>query len=127
MVWEYYIKSRKVEDYQQMLINALYHPPHIKIDPEKSVNNTLYLVHHFEEKPLVKEFIANTIMGIEYLWGAPVQLETSEVVSASSPQEHNSFAGFATSVKEEDIDSEVKWHRVLYTMEDRKISKKTIE
>jgi hypothetical protein len=36
-------------------------------------------VHHFEGKPLVHEFIANTMMGIEFLWGKPVMLETSEV------------------------------------------------
>ncbi len=126
MVWEYYVKSRKAEDYRQMLIDSLYHPPHIEIDMEKSSNNTLYLMHHFEEKPLVSEFIANTMLGIEYLWGGPVQLETSEILSRPSSQGQNSFPGSLTPMKEEDTEPEVKWQRVLYTMEKRKISKKTI-
>jgi stage V sporulation protein R len=113
MVWEFYVKSRKAEDYRKMLLDTLYHPPHIEVDPEKSRNNTLYLVHRFEEKPLVKEFVANTMMGIEYLWGSPVQLETSEVVSASPP-------------KDETKEPEIKWQRVLYTMDNRKLSKKNI-
>lgn len=126
MVWEYYVKSRKAEDYRQMLIDSLYHPPHIAIDMEKSSNNTLYLMHHFEEKPLVSEFIVNTMLGIEYLWGGPVQLETSEILSRPSSQGQNSFPGSLTPRKEENTEPEVKWQRVLYTMEKRKISKKTI-
>jgi stage V sporulation protein R len=126
MVWEYYVKSRKAEDYRQMLIDSLYHPPHIEIDMEKSINNTLYLKHHFEEKPLVSEFITNTMLGIEYLWGGPVQLETSEILSMPSSQGQNSFPGSLTPMKEEDTEPEVKWQRVLYTMEKRKISRKTI-
>ena len=126
MVWEYYVKSRKAEDYRQMLIDSLYHPPHIAIDMEKSSNNTLYLMHHFEEKPLVSEFIVNTMLGIEYLWGGPVQLETSEILSRPSSQGQNSFPGSLTPMKEENTEPEVKWQRVLYTMEKRKISKKTI-
>lgn len=113
MVWEFYVKSRKVEDYRKMLLDTLYHPPYIEIDPEKGKNNNLYLVHRFEGKPLVKEFIANTMMGIEYLWGSPVQLETSEVVSTSPP-------------KEETKEPEIKWQRVLYTIDNRKLSKKNI-
>ena len=113
MVWEFYVKSRKAKDYRKMLLDTLYHPPHIEIDPEKGKDNTLYLVHRFEEKPLVKEFITNTMMGIEYLWGGPVQLETSEVVSTSPP-------------KEETKEPEIKWQRVLYSMENRKLSKRNI-
>jgi stage V sporulation protein R len=128
MVWEYYVKSRKAEDYRKMLLDGLYHPPYIKVDPEKNTSNTLYLVHHFEEKPLVNEFIANTMMGIEYLWGYPVQLETSEVVSVSPPMVQG--AGFVTSPsmppREEQGEPEIKWQRVLYTMDKRKLSKKNI-
>ena len=126
MVWEYYVKSRKAEDYRQMLIDSLYHPPHIAIDMGKSSNNTLYLMHNFEEKPLVNEFIANTMLGIEYLWGGPVQLETSEIISRPSSQGQNSFPGSLTPMKEEDTEPEVKWQRILYTMEKRKLSKKNI-
>ena len=81
-VWEIYIRSRSAEDYRAMLLGLLYHPPWIDIDPAKTGNGALYLVHRFEGKPLVREFIANTLLGIEYLWGRPVQLETSEAVRA---------------------------------------------
>lgn len=126
MVWEYYVKSRKAEDYRQMLINSLYHPPHIEVDEKKCNDHTLYLVHHFEEKPLVKEFISNTMMGIEYLWGGPVQLETNEVVSVPMSQDTGMTTSFSTPQKQEVKEQELKWERVLYTMENRKISKKVI-
>ena len=125
-VWEFYVKSRKVEDYREMLMDSLYHPPHIRIDPEKGKNNTLYLVHRFEGKPLVKEFIANTMMGIEYLWGGPVKLETSEVVGTPPHQAGASNAGSGTPMKEETKEPEIQWQRVLYTMENRKLSKRNI-
>ena len=117
MVWEFYVKSRKAEDYRKMLLDSLYHPPHIEVEPEKGNKKTLYLVHRFEEKPLVKEFIANTMMGIEYLWGGPVKLETSEVAS---------ITGSSTPTKEGKKEPEIKWQRILYTMENRKLSKKNI-
>jgi stage V sporulation protein R len=126
MVWEYYVKSRKAGDYRQMLINSLYHPPHIEVDDEKSDDRALYLVHNFEEKPLVKEFIANTMMGIEYLWGGPVQLETSEAVSVPASQDTGMTSSFSMSQGQEIKEQEVKWERVLYTMENRKISRKRI-
>ena len=125
-VWEFYVKSRKPEDYRQMLLDSLYHPPYIEIDAEKSTNNTLYLVHHFEGKPLVKEFIANTMVGIEYLWNGPVHLETSEVVATPATEGRSLVPYWATPQKEKSEEQEVKWERVLYTMKDRKISKKTI-
>ncbi|MBW2607028.1 MAG: SpoVR family protein [Deltaproteobacteria bacterium] len=125
-VWEFYVKSRKAEDYRKMLLDTLYHPPHIEIDPEKSSNNTLYLVHHFEEKPLVKEFISNTMMGIEYLLGGPIKLETSEIIPAPPQPPAGFLPGAPVPVKEERKKPEIKWQRVLYTMENRKISKKTI-
>ncbi len=117
-VWEYYVKSRKAEDYRKMLFDSLYHPPYITVNPEKTKDGSLYLEHQFEEKPLVQEFIPNTMMGIEYFWNGPVQLETSEVVSISEPPR---MPG-----QEEAGEPEVKWQRVLYTMEKRKLTKKTI-
>jgi stage V sporulation protein R len=125
-VWEFYVKSRKVEDYRKMLMDSLYHPPHIEVDREQGTNNNLYLVHRFEEKPLVKDFIANTMMGIEYLWGGPVQLETSEVVQTQPQQASLSNAGTSTPTKDETKEPKIEWQRVLYTMKDRKLSKKNI-
>ena len=125
MVWEYFVKSRNAKDFRRMIEDALYHPPHIDIDHDKSFDNTLYLIHHFEGKPLVKEFISNTMMGIEYLWGGPVQLETSEIVSVSPSQPQNASA--SSTLKQETLEEqEIKWQRVVYTMKDRKLSKKNI-
>jgi len=123
MVWEYYVKSRKAEDYRQMLLDGLYHPPHIEIIPDKGKDNTLYLNHFFEGKPLVKDYIANTMLGIEYLWGYPVQLETSEVAASGGPT--GVFA--ASSQKEEKQPREIKWERVLYTMKEQKLSREVLD
>ncbi len=114
MVWEYYVKSRKAEDYRQMLLDSLYHPPHIRVSPEKSKDGTLYLVHKFEDKPLVREYIANTMIGIEYLWGGPVQLETSEVAQGGP-------GGGGGGAQQE-----IKWRRVLYEVKNRKLTKTPI-
>ena len=114
MVWEYYVKSRKAEEYRNMLLEGLYHPPHISIQDDPQKNSALYLVHHFEGKPLVKDFIANTMLGIEYLWGAPVKLETSEVAAAGKG---------GTPLSEGAQAEEIRWERVVYTMKDRKLSR----
>jgi len=124
--WEFYVKSRKAKDYRKMLLDTLYHPPNIEIDPGKSSNTTLYLVHHFEQKPLVKEFISNTMMGIEYLWGGPITLETSEIIPAPPQPPAGFVPGYPIPVKEELKKPEIKWQRVLYKMENRKLSKKNI-
>jgi stage V sporulation protein R len=123
MVWEYYVKSRNVHDYRRMLLETLYHPPHMEIDIQKAKDDWLYLDHQFEGKPLVKEYIGNTMLGIEYLWGRPVQLETSEVVSAPLV----SIGTQSASLPEEPVDKEIIWERVLYTMKDRKLSREVIK
>ena len=125
-VWEYYVKSRSADSYRQMLLDILYHPPHIQINPDKTNNGNFYLVHVFEGKPLVKEFIANTMLGIEYLWGAQVQLETSEVVQAEPTQARLPIPGLMMPLEEEPQAKEIKWQRVLYTIKDRKLSRANI-
>ncbi len=115
MVWEYYVKSRKAEAYRKMLEDKLYHPPYIEVDENANGDNTLYLVHRFENKPLVKEFIKNTMLGIEYLWGGPVKLETSDVVSVDED-----------SVTEGE-EPTIEWERVVYTMKNRELSRERLE
>jgi stage V sporulation protein R len=120
-VIEYYVKSRKAEDYRKMLLDGLYHPPHISVDKNKTDNGNLYLVHHFEGKPLVRDFISNTMLGIEYLWGA----NEVEHVEASQPQ--LAIPGLTLPVQEEKKPQEIKWQQVVYTMKDRKLSKEVIK
>ncbi len=109
-----------------MVLDTLYHPPYLQIEPEKTMNGNLCLVHEFEGKPLVKEFIANTMLGIEYLWGAPVQLETNEVVPAEPSQVRLPIPGLTMPVEEEPQAKEIKWQKVRYTMKDRKLSKENL-
>ncbi len=122
MVWEYYVKSRRAADYRQMVLDSLYHPPYITIDAAKSAQGELYLVHHFEGKPLVTEFIQNTMLGLEFLWGAPVRLETSEIVTVTRAD--GVPGGYYPPIETEPAETEITWQRVVYTMQKRKLAKK---
>src|SRR6185369_17135659 len=93
MVWQYYVKSRKAEDYRQMMLDSLYHPPSITVDMAQGIGGSLYLVHAFEGKQLIQEYIANTLMGVEFLWGGPVHLESSEAVAVSEQPTSGSQEG----------------------------------
>jgi len=126
-VWEYYVKSRDAHSYRNMILDTLYHPPCITVDTKKNKGNTLYLNHHFEEKPLVKEFISNTMMGIEYLWGGPVQLETSEAIVMPSKKSAASFHQYYLGQPLDEADQpEIHWQRVVYTMFNQKLTKKIL-
>ncbi|WP_020674500.1 SpoVR family protein [Geopsychrobacter electrodiphilus] len=110
MVWQYYVKSRHADDYRQMLFDSLYHPPEIKLAAEKAKDGELYLNHVIEGKPLVQEYIANTMLGIEYLWGGPVCLETSEAeVKAGDGQD--------------EPPQTLSWKRVCYRMAERHLER----
>lgn len=123
-VWEYYVKSRDAKQYKKMILDSLYHPPFIEIDETKMNDGTLYLNHHFEEKQLLKEFIPNTMLGIEYLWGSPVKLETTEWVTqekgGTSPQYSLSLLNKGV---EEPSGRKGDPKRVLYAMENRKLTR----
>jgi stage V sporulation protein R len=110
-VIQYYIKSRKAEDYKQMLIDSMYHPPLIRVNIEKTTEDNLYLEHEFEGKQLYKPYIGDTLMGIEFLWGSQVSLETTEIR--------------VEKTKEEKVGEQKKfiYDRVLYVMKDKKLSK----
>jgi stage V sporulation protein R len=116
MVWQYYVKSRDAGEYRDMVLASLYHPPHIEIAPERGEGGALYLVHHFEGKQLVQEYIANTMIGVEFLWGAPVQLETSEAV-LEAPRGGGREGG---------EEPEITWQRVVYTMKDKTLNRKAL-
>ncbi|HBF87972.1 MAG TPA: SpoVR family protein [Bacteroidales bacterium] len=106
-VYQYYVKSRKGYDYQKMLIDSLYHPPIIEVDVDKTSEDNLYLVHKFEGKQLIKDFIPETMVGIEFLWGGSVNVETTEIVSKKNNDGEQIFEN----------------RKVLYTIKDRKVTK----
>jgi len=119
MVWQYYVKSRKAQDYKAMLLEGLYHPPRITVNTDHDDDGALRLIHNFEEKPLVREFIGNTLLGISYLWGGPVMLETHQAEAAAPVRQTN---GKAPEAGEQPI----RWRKVRYTLKDRKLSKTTL-
>jgi len=109
-VYEYYIKSKKAEDYKNMMIDSLYHPPLIRVNKEKTTEDNLYLIHVFEGKQIYKPYIPDTLLGIEFLWGGQVQLETTEIVKEETTSEGPEFS----------------FVKVLYTMKDKKIEKSNL-
>jgi len=120
-VWEYFVQSRSAEKYRQMLLDSLYHPPFIEVEGRWTDESCIYLNHHFEGKPLVPEFVPNTMLGIEYLWGGAVKLETTELVEAGAESRTN-----GNTTPSADSGKEPTERRVLYTMKDRKISKEVL-
>ncbi len=120
-VWEYFVQSRNAEKYRQMLLDSLYHPPFIEIEARWTDENCIYLNHHFEGKPLVPEFIPNTMLGIEYLWGGSVKLETTELADAGTE-----YRTYGNGTSTDGPGKEPTERRVLYTMKDRKISKEVL-
>lgn len=109
-VIQYYVKSRKAEDYKKMLIDSLYHPPRISVDLAQTNDDNLFLIHKFEGKQLFKSYIPDTLMGIEFLWGGQVNLETTEIVPKDTKGAKPEF----------------EYRKVVYTMKDKKLSKKIL-
>jgi stage V sporulation protein R len=109
---EYYVKSRKAEDYKNMLLDVLYHPPYIRVDLNKTNKSNLYLIHEFEGKQLIREFVPDVLIGLEFLWGNQVQLETTEIYRERppSPEAQPTF----------------RYQKVLWTSKDRKVTKKNL-
>jgi stage V sporulation protein R len=98
-----------------MVLDSLYHPPTIEF--EVTADNHLHLEHVFEGKPLVRDYIAGTMLGIEYLWGNQVILDTFEPVkNGISP------ASDDTS-KTETPSQQIRWQKFRYTMRERQLSR----
>ena len=115
MTWQYYVKSRKAEDYRDMVLDSLYHPPIIEF--ETTEENHLHLHHLFEGKPLVRDYIGGTMLGIEYLWGGQVILDTFEPVKKEVAKDTDD------TVKTETPRQEIGWNKVRYKMRDRQLSR----
>ena len=75
---EIFVKSRNGKEYRKMLNDSLYHPPYVLINEEKAEEGELYLDHIFEGRTLVTKYIPAVLVGLSYLWGNLVQLETTE-------------------------------------------------
>ncbi|MBW2634494.1 MAG: SpoVR family protein, partial [Deltaproteobacteria bacterium] len=59
-------------------------------------------------------------------WGKPVKLETSVVASQPGPQPDASAAGISSLMPGAKGMPEIVWRRVVYTMDNRKLSKSEI-
>jgi stage V sporulation protein R len=113
MTWEYYVKSRKASQYKAMIADSLYHPPAITINVDDE--NTLVLSHVFEGKPLYRDYIEGSLLGIAFLWGGKTCLYTFEPEPVKKDLNQ--------SDKEEQPPREIKWRRIRYTMKDKKLTR----
>jgi stage V sporulation protein R len=118
MTWEYYVKSKKANHYKKMIADSLYHPPAVTINIDD--DNSLVLNHHFEGKPLYRDYIEGTLLGLEFLWGNKVSLYTheAELVKKEPGQ---------PQPPKEGPEGEIVWKRFRYTMKGRKMSRVVIE
>jgi len=103
-------------------MGSLYHPPSIRISVDE--NSTLVLNHFFEGKPLVRDYIEATMLGLEYLWGGKVCLYTSEPVPVK-PQTQQQPQDPAD--KQEKPKQEISWKRFRYTMHEKKLSRELVD
>ncbi|MCE1188143.1 MAG: SpoVR family protein [Ignavibacteria bacterium] len=115
---EYYVKSRKLKDYKEMISDSLYHPPHIEFQTKP--DGSLYLNHIFENKELYREYIPNTLVGLEYLWGHPVYLETTELDLEEMKKRQSKMDSATTAIPQT---IEPVFHRVIYSVKERKVTK----
>ena len=67
-------------------------------------------MHEFEGKQLVQEYISETLVGVEYLWGGQAQLETTLIIRK----------------KNSSSDDEFEHRKVLFTIKDKKVSAKNL-
>jgi len=119
MSWQYFVRSRKAADYKQMVADSLYHPPRIEVAVTES--NILELNHIFEGKPLLRDFIHGVMLGVEYLWGGEVHLQTSVPVPIKAGREGDGQA------KEETPKRTINWKRFRYVMKDRTLARALVE
>lgn len=117
MTWEYFVKSRKAEQYKAMIADSLYHPPAINLNIDE--DNALILNHVFEGKPLYRDYIEGALLGIEFLWGGKTCLYTFEPEPVRKDQ--------SQSGKEEQPPREIKWRRIRYTMKDKKMTRVLVD
>ena len=113
---EFYIKSRLGREYRKMLNKSLYHPPYIVISGEKSEEEgELYLDHIYEGRTLVTRYIKPVLIGLAYLSGAKVKLETTEFETDEMT--------FTKRYQNPEAELEYRKFRVLYTCQGRDVKR----
>lgn len=122
-----YIKSKNSKALRRILNKALYHPPNIVINAEKAKDGELYLEHIYEGRTLLAEYIPTVLMGLQFLWGKRVRLETTEyTLSEDLPWWYRYYPyWFFTNVQQ----PKYKRTRVVYTCEGRRmpVTKTTLQ
>lgn len=127
---EYYIKSRKLKDYKDQILDYLPHPPCIEINPHGCVKakGSLYLNHVFEGKQLVTPYIHNVMLGINHLWGGNVLLETSEIRKINLDETQTNlpplWRAMMTTKAIEENNKDITWDRIIYTMSEKKLARR---
>ena len=86
-----------------------------------SDDNTLVLNHVFEGKPLYRDYIEGTLLGMEFLWGSKVSLYTHEAELVKKEP------GQAQAIQQEGPAGKVRWKRFRYTMKNRKMTRVVID
>ena len=119
MTWEYYVKSKKAKHYKQMVSDSLYHPPALTINVDD--DSSLVLNHVFEGKPLYRDYIEGTLLGLEFLWGSKVSLYTYEAEKVKKD------SGQTLAPITEGPGGDIVWKRFRYTMKDRKMTRVVID
>ena len=114
-VEEVFIKSRSGKEYRKILNKSLYHPPYVLINEKKANGEELYLDHVFEGRSLVTEYIPQVMIGLSYLWGGVVKLETTEFEA----KQGDAWRRF----QDPDYKPEYQKVRVLYRGEKRSLSR----
>lgn len=116
---EIYIKSRSGAEYRRLLNRMLYHPPQIDFSGRKAKSGELYLDHVYEGRSLYRKYIGPVLIGLEFLWGHPVKLETTEYEEI---QPKNWWEVW----RNPNYQPKYKKIRVLYTCEKRKATRVVI-
>lgn len=114
---EIYIKSKNGKKYRELLNSFMYHPPRIDFET-RSRGSELYLDHIYEGKSLVTKHIAPCLVGLEFLSGKPVRLETTEYEMI---QPSNWWEWF-----EQGFEPKYRRRRVLYFCLNRQVQRKAL-
>ncbi|MBI2639502.1 MAG: SpoVR family protein [Candidatus Sungbacteria bacterium] len=116
---EIYIKSRSGKEYRRLLNRMLYHPPYVDFSGAKAKDGELYLDHVYEGRSLFRKYIGPVLIGLEFLWGRQVKLETTEY---EETQPKNWWEWRSSQYQ-----PEYKKIRVLYACDKRKITRTILD